>query len=224
MGAPKCDLQRLMRLYSERGFRDWKTERKAKHRRKVREYLASALADSEGSVDKTIQRVFGGMQHRPLFVPTPACPSADVDWCFFLPTNLDSGPGVRLHLSLLVKCKTGDEWLAFRFEKGDSASRHSYTHVQLTRRVAGIARPVGPSWLPCRDPALPHSRRQFASDVPRHGRCDPWLSWWRGRALAGTVSTACGGRRLYQSIIDHAALAGAGYLRETIYSSVCSCP
>ena len=147
------DLKHIMRLYSKRGYEDWKKDTSAKHRQAVRKCFASAIADSERDVDKTIGRVFDGECHRELFIPMPKCPSRDVDWCFFLPMNAGNEPSPFLQLFLLIKC-TGNNWLAFRFETGAPATRHGYSHVQFTRRVVNAACTFGPQWLPCKDPAF----------------------------------------------------------------------
>ena len=153
-----CDLRHVMRLYSKRGYEDWKRSTNAKHRQAVRKCFASAIADSERDVEKTIGRVFGGEDQRELFVPMPKCPSEDVDWCFFLPMNANDKQRLFLRLFLLIKC-SGNNWLAFRFETGGPATRHAYSHVQITQHVLESASKFGPHWLPCSYPAFPTPAR-----------------------------------------------------------------
>lgn len=157
----KLDRERLMRLlhvYSVRGYNDWKRVKKAKHRQAVRALFSNAVVENERDVEKTLERVFDGEEHRELVVPMPECAARDVDWCFFLPMNAEQDEKMILRFFLLVKC-TGNNWLAFRFEKGGRRTRHGYGHVQFCKDIPAVVDGLGPDWLPCKDPAFPTCAR-----------------------------------------------------------------
>ena len=66
-------LVRLLRVYSVRGYEDWRRVKKARHRQAVRALFSNAVVESERDVEKTIERVFDGEEHRELLVPMPEC-------------------------------------------------------------------------------------------------------------------------------------------------------
>lgn len=140
-------LDQLMRVYSQRGFADWKNAGH-KLRTAARHCLANAIVENNWEIHRVIDGRHQG------FIPMPKYGySKELDWCFFWPRMVEKELR-SLVLFVLVKGKRR-RCIAFRFE-GDSDGPHGYTHTQLTLGMSKtVALPHVPTWLPVSYPAFP---------------------------------------------------------------------
>ena len=168
------ELKNLLLAYSLRGMREWidaTTELKDAASR----CLVHAIAESEQQA-----RWFIGCRRttQTIFIPMPRHGCKGFEWCFFLPTKVDSE---LVAVTLFILVNLAGNCIAFRFECS-TEGRHAYSHAQLTRRLRdGCPWPGVPEWLPDSYPALPLPAPGLDRDVPCGYDGCTRISGWCGR-------------------------------------------
>lgn len=156
------DFLELMKLYAQRGIRDWNSA-PSELQKRARDCLGMGIAENPYEANIAIHKSFKELNSSQLlFIPMPYHPPKGIERSFFLPIR-EMIPGgdytLALELFVLVSARN---CLAFRFEPAAAGSAHNYGHMQLTKQLArkAVKATTIPDWLPVKYPAFPTQTSQ----------------------------------------------------------------
>lgn len=155
-----CDVDDVMMPYVLHCIEDWQDVPGDLRLAATRVLPPGIIADNEYDARKTVSARYHDRGNFTVqFIPMPTCRER-TGFFFFAPLRRFSRDGMFELSFELIWTDERDKCLAFRFEPGDTG-RHSYSHVQMCKKLRGWTTAVLglPQWIRDSYPAFPSAAK-----------------------------------------------------------------